>query len=173
MTKDSHLPKVTIIVAVTRNFAIGRAGDLLFHISDDLKHFKALTMGYPIIMGRKTFESFPKGALPGRRNIVVTRNASYSAPSIETVGSVEEAVSLCENTDECFIIGGGEIYRAALQLASKIELTLIDSEVGDADTFFPEISEKEWMLPTNPVFDHCDPKTGIDYTFLTLEHCKL
>ncbi|WP_303037705.1 dihydrofolate reductase, partial [uncultured Duncaniella sp.] len=98
---------ITIIVAATRDMAIGNRGDLLYHISDDLKRFKSLTMGHPIIMGRKTFESFPKGALPGRRNIVVTRNISYTAPGIETASSVDDAVKMCEGAERAFIIGGG------------------------------------------------------------------
>lgn len=158
----------TIVVACTRDFAIGRKGDLLYHISDDLKHFKALTMGHAIIMGRKTFESFPKGALPGRRNIVVTRNASYSAPGIETAPSLESALAMCSPDGEAFVIGGGEIYRQALPMAGKIELTLIDANAGDADTYFPELSEKEWGMPQSPVFDHTDPRSGVDYTFLSL-----
>lgn len=167
-TAHSTNPQVTIIVATTCNFAIGRKGDLLFHISDDLKRFKALTMGHPIIMGRKTFESFPKGALPGRRNIVVTRNPDYTAPGIETAKSLEEALAMCGTSSECFVIGGGEIYSQALPLASKIELTLIDCSVDDADTFFPVLSSDEWTLPLTPSFDRTDPKTGTPYTFLTL-----
>ena len=130
---------ITIIVAATRDMAIGNRGDLLYHISDDLKRFKSLTMGHPIIMGRKTFESFPKGALPGRRNIVVTRNISYTAPGIETASSVDDAVKMCEGAERAFIIGGGEIYRQALPVADCIELTLIDAERPDADTRFPDI----------------------------------
>ena len=104
---------ITIIVAATRDMAIGRGGDLLYHISDDLKRFKSLTMGWPIIMGRKTFESFPKGALPGRRNIVVTRNAGYTAPGVETASSLDEALAMCKGSENVFITGGGEIYRQA------------------------------------------------------------
>ena len=162
--------KPTIIVACTRNFAIGRGGDLLFHISDDLKRFKALTMGHPIIMGRKTFESFPKGALPGRRNIVVTRNPAYAAPGVETASSLEDAMALCDPTEESFIIGGGEIYRQALPLAGKIELTLIDSAPEDADTYFPELSPDEWTLPASPDFNETDQRSGVRYAFLTLLH---
>lgn len=160
--------KPTIIVACTRNFAIGRGGDLLFHISDDLKRFKTLTMGHPIIMGRKTFESFPKGALPGRRNIVVTRNPAYTASGVETAASLEDAIALCDHSEECFIIGGGEIYRQAIPLAGKIELTLIDATPADADTYFPELSAQDWTLPSSPVFTETDPRSGVHYTFLTL-----
>lgn len=162
-------PEVILIVAATRNFAIGRGGDLLFHISEDLKHFKALTMGHPIIMGRKTFESFPKGALPGRRNIVVTRNSGYTAPGIECVTSIKEALDLCASSPKCYIIGGGEIYAQSLPYALRIELTLIDDAPVDADTFFPAISPAVWTLPPSPEFDRTDPKSGVHYAFLTLE----
>ncbi len=168
MTTTDHLPVITIIVACTRDFGIGRGGDMLFHISEDLKRFKALTMGAPIIMGRKTFESLPKGALPGRRNIVITRRADYSAPGIETVGSLDEAMELCRGTEECFIIGGGEIYAQALPIASKIELTYIDTTVGDADTYFPDLTSGRWNMNQTPEFDHVDPKTGVRYAFMTL-----
>ena len=161
------MTNVTIIVAATRDMAIGDRGDLLYHISDDLKRFKSLTMGHPIIMGRKTFESFPKGALPGRRNIVVTRNSSYSAPGIETAPSVEEAVRMCGDADMAFIIGGGEIYRQSLPLADRIELTLIDAERPEADTRFPDMGSRKFRIP-EAEFDREDPKSGVKYCFLTL-----
>lgn len=158
---------IAIIVAVTRDMAIGRGGDLLYHISDDLKRFKSLTMGCPIIMGRKTFESFPKGALPGRRNIVVTRNSDYSAPSVETAPSVGEALAMCADAPEVYIIGGGEIYRQALPLADRLELTLIDAECPDADTRFPHIDFASLGVSL-PAFDRVDPKSGVKYCFMTL-----
>ncbi len=158
---------ITIIVAATRDMAIGRSGDLLYHISDDLKRFKSLTMGHPIIMGRKTFESFPKGALPGRRNIVVTRNRDYSAENVETAPSVEDAVRMCGDAD-CFIIGGGEIYRQAFPLADRLELTLIDAECPDADTRFPDIDLGHY-LSDRPDFDRTDPRSGVGYCFLTID----
>lgn len=158
---------MTIIVAATRDMAIGRRGDLLYHISDDLKRFKSLTMGHPIIMGRKTFESFPKGALPGRRNIVVTRNPSYTAANVETASSVDEAVRMCGDTD-CYVIGGGEIYRQALPQAYRLELTLIDAECPDADTRFPDIDLGRY-LTESPVFDRTDPRSGVNYCFLTID----
>lgn len=154
-------------MATTRDFAIGRRGDLLYHISDDLKRFKALTMGHPIIMGRKTFESFPKGALPGRRNIVITRNPAYSA-WVWRPHNIRGGAGYVPGLPECFVIGGGEIYRQALPLASKIELTLIDDAVPDADTWFLVLSKEEWGFPESPVFDRTDPRTGVSYAFLTL-----
>lgn len=158
---------ITIIVAATRDYAIGNRGDLLFHISDDLKRFKSLTMGHPIIMGRKTFESFPKGALPGRRNIVVTRNKDYKAPGIEIASSLEDAVALCAPDEDAFIIGGGEIYRQALPIADKVELTLIDTEMPDADTRFPELESAVWKIP-EAHFENIDPRSGVRYSFLTV-----
>ncbi len=150
---------ITIIVAATRDMAIGRGGDLLYHISDDLKRFKSLTMGWPIIMGRKTFESFPKGALPGRRNIVVTRNAGYTAPGVETASSLDEALAMCEGTENVFIIG-----------ADRLELTLIDAVCDDADTRFPSVDLAS-LGAASPVFDRTDPRSGVRYCFLTLELC--
>lgn len=99
------MTKISIIVAVTRNNAIGTNGDLLYHISADLKHFKEITMGHPIIMGRKTFESFPNGPLPGRRNIVITRNTDYVHQGIEVVHSLKEAIDAVADTDEAMVIG--------------------------------------------------------------------
>ncbi len=159
---------LSIIVAATRNNAIGRNGDMLFHISNDLKNFKAITMGKPIVMGRKTFESFPKGALPGRRNIVITRNPSYSAPGIEPAASLDEALAIAADSPEVMIIGGGEIYRQAFPMAQKLYLTVIDATVEDADTFIEGYCPDEWNLisESEPM---TDPKSGATYRFLTLE----
>jgi dihydrofolate reductase len=97
-------------------------------------------------MGRKTFESFPKGALPGRRNVVITRNATYAAPGVERVGSMAEALELTAQAEKVFVIGGGEIYAQAMPLATKLELTEIDAAVDDADTFFPTVDPAIWQL---------------------------
>lgn len=161
-------PVVTIIVAVARDGAIGRRGDLLFHISDDLRRFKRLTMGHPIVMGRKTFESFPKGPLPGRTNIVVTRSGDYDGRGATVAGSLDEALKIAaaEETGCIFIIGGGEIYRQAFGIADALELTNIDAAVDDADTFFPAVNDVDWELAeeSEPM---TDPKTGISYSFKT------
>lgn len=161
-------PVVTIIVAVARDGAIGRRGDLLFHISDDLRRFKRLTMGHPIVMGRKTFESFPKGPLPGRTNIVVTRRRDYDGRGATVAGSLDEALKIAaaEETGRIFIIGGGEIYRQAFGIADALELTAIDASVMDADTFFPEIADADWQL-TEKSEPMTDPKTSISYSFKT------
>lgn len=161
------MTRISIIVATARGGAIGRKGDLLFHISDDLRRFKAITMGHPIIMGRKTFESFPKGALPGRRNIVVTRQADYTAPGIEVADSLDQAIALAGDVDEMFIIGGGEIYRQAIDRAHRIYLTEIDADVADADTFFPEIPSDFTTSDTGEWTT--DSRTGVTYRFISIE----
>lgn len=161
------MAQISIIVAITRNNAIGRGGDLLFHISEDLKQFKAVTMGHPIIMGRKTFESFPNGALPGRRNIVITRQEDYSANGIELVNSLQSAIDAVTDTDEAFVIGGGEIYRQALPLCSRLYLTEIDAEIADADTFFPEINREEWEIINQSEIKE-DSRTGTQFRFTCL-----
>ncbi len=137
-----------IIAAVAADRAIGRGGDLAFHISADLKRFKALTTGHTVIMGRKTFESLPKGALPNRRNIVVTHNPSLSFPGAETAGSIDTALNLARAAGEtkAFIIGGAQIYAQAFPIADRLEITAIDAEAPDADAFFPEISPATWCL---------------------------
>lgn len=126
-----------LIVAIDRKRAIGRAGDQLYYIREDLRHFRTLTMGNTVIMGRKTFEALPKGALPGRKNIVVTRNPSYSAAGAEVAHTLPEALGMASG--EAFIIGGAEIYRQALPLTDTLHITVIEDEARDADTFFPSI----------------------------------
>lgn len=146
--------KVSIIVAIDRNGAIGNKGDQLFYIREDLRHFKELTLGHPIIMGRKTFEALPRGPLPGRRNIVISRQADYRPEGVDVVASLPEALALCEGEEEVFIIGGAQIYALALPLASDLYLTDIDAAAPEADTFFPEfkateLTSTDW-LPTDP-----------------------
>ena len=165
------LPEIVIIAALARNNAIGRGGDLLFHMSDDLRRFKALTMGCPIIMGRKTYESFPKRPLPGRLNIVITRNADYPtvdgmivADSLRT--AIVRAMAAVEETGRIYIIGGGEIYRQALPIAHALELTLIDADVPDADTFFPAIDDADWQMTANE--DAAADAPGPAHRFVTL-----
>lgn len=151
-------PEIKIIAAVCSNGAIGRRGDLLFHLSDDLRRFKALTMGHPIIMGRKTFESFPKGPLPGRRNIVISRRADYHPAGAEVYPSAELALRACAGADEVFIIGGGEIYSLFMPMASELLLTEIDASPADADTFFPahpEFVKEEASEPSATAPSYC------------------
>lgn len=158
---------ISIIVAVAQGNAIGRNGDLLFHISADLRRFKEITMGHPIIMGRKTFESFPKGPLPGRQNIVITRQRDYAREGITVVDSFAGALAVANVVDEVFVIGGGEIYREAIKRASRLYLTEIDAMVEDADTFFPEIDAKEWHITEEGEWIE-DERTGARYRFVCL-----
>ncbi|MGM9846354.1 MAG: dihydrofolate reductase [Muribaculaceae bacterium] len=156
---------VAIIVAVANGGAIGRKGDLLFPISADLKRFKELTMGNVIIMGRKTFESLPKGALPGRENVVITRNADYSKENITVFMDLRAAIDakLVEEK-KIFIIGGGEIYRQAMPLATNLYITHIEADAPDADTFFPEIEPEKWHCTEKSPMQ-TDPKSGVNYYF--------
>lgn len=156
-------PVISLIAAVGPRGELGRRGALVYPIRDDMRRFKAITMGHPIVMGRKTFESFPKGALPGRRNIVVTSDRSYSAPSIETVKGIAEAIELASEADEIMIIGGGQVYREAISIADRLILTEVDAEVADADTFFPPYADG-WQLEsaTDPTTDEA---TGLRYRF--------
>lgn len=129
-------PTLSLIAAVARNGAIGRDNQLLCRISEDLKFFKRTTLGSPVIMGRKTWDSIGR-PLPGRRNIVITRNPQWRAEGAEPAGSLQEAVSLVQNAPKAFVIGGGEIYRQALPMADELVLTEIDADF-DGDAFFPE-----------------------------------
>lgn len=159
---------LTIIAAITAGRgAIGRKGDLLYHISDDLKRFKELTTGHTVLMGRHTFESLPKGALPNRRNVVITSSPDWCAPGVETVHSLDEALELTASDTETFIIGGGRVYADTLAVADRLAITLIEApEPEDADTFFPPIDPSEWEI-TEMSSRHTDPKTGAMYTFIT------
>jgi len=129
---------LTMVVAVDRNRAIGRNGDLPWRQSSDLKHFKNLTMGSIIVMGRATFESIGR-ALPGRRNIVMSRDSQWSSEGVEVM-NYEQVIKLSES-NEVFIIGGGQIYQLFMPVIDAIEMTIIDTAVEDADTWFPEILE--------------------------------
>lgn len=137
---------IAIICALAQNRAIGHKGDLLYHLRADLRRFKELTTGHTIIMGRRTFESLPKGALPNRRNIVLTRQSDYSAPGIEVFPSLQEALQAVNPKEQAFIIGGASVYAEALPLADRLYLTHIHATPAEADVFFPEIAEAEWQL---------------------------
>lgn len=156
---------LTIIAATSENNALGKDNQLVWHLPDDFKRFKSLTSGHFIVMGRKTFESFPK-PLPNRTHIIITRQADYEVPEGCFVASnLTKAIALCSKNDEVFIIGGGEIYKQSIDLAQKIELTKVHTTV-EADTFFPEIDLEKWQL----VFEEFHPKDekhNFDFTFLT------
>ncbi|WP_339876878.1 dihydrofolate reductase [Olleya marilimosa] len=158
---------LTMIVAAGENNEIGKNNDLIWHLRDDLKRFKALTSGHHIIMGRKTFESFPK-PLPNRTHIVISRQLDYQVPEgVLVVNNLEDAVALAKNDAQPFIIGGGEIYKLAMPYASKIELTRVHSNF-DADTFFPKIDMTQWKETAN-TFHKKDENHEYEFSFLTFE----
>jgi dihydrofolate reductase len=131
---------ISIIAAVAKNKAIGYKNKLLYQINDDMKRFKTITTGHTVIMGRNTFESLPFGALPNRRNIVIT-NSKKHIDGCECIKSINEAIDACRNEDEVFIIGGGIIYNEAINIADKLYITEIDDYPKNADTFFPDYSK--------------------------------
>lgn len=154
---------VKIIVAMSKNRVIGNNNQLIWKLSSDLKRFKELTTGSPIVMGRKTFESIGK-PLANRRNIIITRNNDYIVEGCEIVSSLEEALLLTNNN--CFIIGGGEIYKQALDITDKIYLTLVHKEF-EGDTQFPEL-DKQWAKISRKDFE-ADDKNQYKYSFIEYE----
>ncbi|MDF2432594.1 MAG: dihydrofolate reductase [Mucilaginibacter sp.] len=156
---------ITIVVAISENHVIGKDNKLLWHLPADLKHFKEITTGHTIIMGRKTYESVGR-PLPNRRNIIITRQA-ISIDGCEVVHSTEAALSLCAGEQEVFIVGGAEIYKQALKLTNRIYLTIVHAEF-DGDSFFPEIDKNEWKEVYRE--DHePDQKNLLPYSFITYE----
>lgn len=155
---------ITLIAAAAENNALGKNNDLVWHLPDDFKRFKQLTTGHHIIMGRKTFETFPK-PLPNRTHIVITRQPGYEKEGCIVVHSMSEALELCKNDNQPFIIGGGEIYRLGMPYAEKIELTRVHASF-DADAFFPEINEHTWKI-TASMYHPVDDKHQYDFTYLT------
>lgn len=162
MNKQIHA-----IVAVDENWAIGRQGDLLCHLPADMRHFKQVTMGYSIVMGRKTFESFPRRPLPGRQNIVITRNAGWQYPGVTVVHSVEEAIAAAE-TDTVYIIGGAQVYELALPLVEVLHLTVIHARWASADAFFPELDMSEWQEVSRE-HHQSDHRNAYEFDFVTLK----
>ncbi|MBP9099343.1 MAG: dihydrofolate reductase [Ferruginibacter sp.] len=159
---------ISLIVAASTNNAIGKNGQLLWHLPNDLKYFKNTTWGMPVIMGRKTFESVNK-PLPGRFNIVITKQEAWSAENVETAKDLSEALQKAADTNckEIFIIGGGEIYNQSIELADKLYMTRIHTEL-EADTFFPAIDESVWELKHNLDFE-ADEKHAFAYSFQVWE----
>jgi dihydrofolate reductase len=156
---------ISIIVAIAENNVIGNNNQLIWHIPDDLKRFKALTMGHHIIMGRKTWESIGR-PLPGRKSIVVTRNTNYEANGAQIAYSLESAIAMAKGDEEVFIIGGGELYRQALPLANKLYLTKVHSNY-EGDVTFPQINTNEWKEVHSEKRKPTD-KDGLEYTFVDL-----
>ncbi|WP_282162607.1 dihydrofolate reductase [Ulvibacterium marinum] len=158
---------IAIIAAMGEDRSLGKDNDLLWHLPDDFKRFKNLTSGHKIIMGRKTFESFPK-PLPNRFHIIVTRDKDYKTlhKDCTIAHSMEEAIDLVKEDKLSFIIGGGEIYKQGEEFANKLELTLIHATFPDADTFFPKIDESAWKLTTEE-YHPKDAQHKFDFTYLT------
>lgn len=168
---------LSMIVAVAENNAIGRKNELLWHISEDLKYFKATTTGHPVIMGRKTYESIGR-PLPGRRNIVVTRRGGVEGEiknpqttSLEVVDSLDQAVQMAKGEGEFFVMGGGEVYNQLFDRADRLYITKIYARAEDADTFFPAVTETQWrVLRCGEKLQ--DPENGIDFQFVVYERIR-
>lgn len=136
---------LALIAAIDRRRAIGYQNKLLYWLPNDMKRFKALTTGHTIVMGRRTFESLPKGALPNRRNIVLSTSPGLELPGAEVFRSLEEVLAACRADEQVYIIGGASLYRQALPLADRLCLTEIEAEAPQADAFFPEIDTSAWQ----------------------------
>lgn len=160
------MPTISIIVAMDENSAIGKDNQLLCHLPNDLKYFKSSTQGHTVIMGRKTFESLPNGALPNRRNIVLTHNKNIHFDKAEVFHSLDTAIQSIESDNEIFIIGGASIYKIVLPIANKLYITYIKHKFEGADTFFPKINEKEWK-ETSRIENQADEKNKYAHTFVT------
>lgn len=161
---------LSIIVAIAENRAIGYQNKLIYWLPNDLKRFKSLTTGNTIIMGRRTFESLPKGALPNRRNIVLSRTASEADfPGADLYRTLDEALATCEG--EVYIIGGSSVYNEAISRADRLCLTYVHDTPADADTFFPEVALDEWVETFRE--DHgTDEKHAQRYSFIDYERKK-
>jgi dihydrofolate reductase len=159
---------ITIIAAAGENNSLGKDNDLVWHLPDDFKRFKELTSGNYILMGRKTFETFPK-PLPNRKHLIITRQDNYSVPeNCFVFDAIQSAIDFTDNQD-IWIIGGGEIYKQSMEIADRIELTRVHSEF-EADTFFPEIGE-EWKLVSEE-YHPVDDRHKYDFTYLTYDRRK-
>jgi len=155
---------LTIIAAVAKNNALGKNNDLIWRLPNDLKRFKEVTLGHHIIMGRKTFESLGK-PLPKRTTIIITRNLNYKVEGCIVVNSLENAIIEAREDDNPYILGGGEIYRQALDYADVLDLTLVHHSFEEADTFFPEIDFSKWTESSREDFK-ADAQHDYDYSFV-------
>ena len=161
------MKSIQAIVAIAVDGAIGRQGELLCHLPADMKHFKEVTMGHSIIMGRKTFESFPRRPLPGRQNIVITRNAGWQYPDVTVAHDLNEATAAAE-TDTVFIIGGAQIYELALPLVDVLHLTRIHARWASADVYFPALNMDEWQEVSSEHHES-DHRNAYEFDFITLK----
>jgi dihydrofolate reductase len=155
---------IIMIAAVAENNALGKNNELVWHLPNDFKRFKSLTTGHHIVMGRKTFESFPK-LLPNRTHVIITRKKDFKPKDCIVVDSIEKAIAACPVNEDSFIIGGGEIYNLGLPLADKLEITKVHHSF-EADTFFPKIDVKEWK-EIQTEFNGTDDKHKFAYTYQT------
>ena len=158
---------LSLIAAVAENGAIGHENKLLYWLPNDLKRFKALTTGHTIVMGRRTFESLPKGALPNRRNMVLSKNAHFIGENIEVFPSLEAALAACVEDEEVFVIGGASIYRQALPLATRLCLTIVHDTPAQADAFFPWLDPTQWQVE-HAERHEADDRHAFAYTFVDL-----
>lgn len=153
---------IILIAAVAENYALGKNNDLLWHLPLDFKRFKETTSGHYIIMGRKTFESFPK-PLPNRTHVIITRQKDFKYEGCIVVQNIEKAIAICPKNEDLYIIGGGEIYAQSIDLADQLDITRVHHSF-DADVYFPEIDPKVWEL-NSEIFNPKDEKHLFDYTF--------
>ena len=164
------MKSVHAIVAVASDWAIGRQGGLLCHLPADMRHFKEVTMGHSIVMGRKTFDSFPRRPLPGRQNIVITRNADWQYPGVTVAHSLDDAIAVA-HTDTVFVIGGAQVYEQALPLVDVLHLTCIHARWASADVFFPALDMNEWQ-EVNREHHNSDHRNAYEFDFITLKRRK-
>jgi dihydrofolate reductase len=162
--KAAH-PRISIIVAYAANRVIGRDGKMPWHLSEDLKRFRRLTMGHHIVMGRKTWESIGR-LLPGRSHIIVSRKSGYDVPGAKVVDSLEAAIAAARDDSEIFVIGGGELYALVLPIADRIYATEIARKY-EGDTYFPELEEGKWRETVRET--HEDAASALRYSFVTME----
>jgi len=155
---------ISIIAAIASNNAIGKNNHLLTHIPEDLKRFKELTTGHYVIMGLKTFESLPNGALPNRTNIVISNTYNNNIEGCHIVNSIEEAIHICPNDEELFVIGGGSIYRQFISMADKLYITKIN-KAFEGDTFFPYIEPEQWKILSQQDFPN-GIKNDFTYSYI-------
>lgn len=162
---------ISLVVAAATNNAIGKDGKLPWHLPNDMKHFKNVTWGMPVVMGRKTFESLGK-PLPGRKNIIISRQSGWDVEGTVGVQKIDDALFVAKNTDakEVMVIGGGEIYKSLFDKASRIYLTRVEAE-PEADTFFPSINPKEWHLLSQKNHE-ADEKNAYNYSFQVWERLR-
>ena len=158
----SDKPRLSMVVAMARNRVIGADGKIPWHLPNELQLFKSVTMGHHIIMGRKTYESIGR-LLPGRTTVIVTRQKDYSISGAKIAHTLEQAITLCNGDSEIFVIGGGELYRAAMRMADRLYLTVVDAEPA-GDTQMPEFNATEWRLQSTKQYSR-DERHAHDYRF--------